>query len=125
VGKMYSAEDSMRTFRKDLDFEFDAIKFYLDNLKDMNYKENKEKLVPLILDSVKHAEIVINEILKLNHGGGKLNKTAQELAMKEEEAMRGIYEYELEKTKDPERQRTLKSLIAQEKHHEDLVRSLR
>jgi rubrerythrin len=122
---MYSDEDSIRAFRKDLDFEIDAIRFYIDNLKDLNFKANKEKLTPLILDSVKHAEIVITEILKLNHGGGKLNKSAQELAMKEEEAMKGIYEYELEKTKDPERQKTLKTLIAQEAHHEELVRSLK
>ena len=122
---MYSDEDSMRTFRKDLDFEFDAIKFYIDNLKVMNYDENKEKLNPLILDSLKHSEVIINEILKLNHGSGKLNKTAQELALKEEEAMKGIYKYELENTKKPERKEVLKKLIAQEEMHERLVKSLK
>ncbi|MBR9702778.1 hypothetical protein GOV10_01965 [Candidatus Woesearchaeota archaeon] len=111
---------------KGLRAEFDSVLFYLEKLERLNYKDNKQAVDSLTLESVDHALWLTKEILLLKKDvGGKLDSLATREAMREEMGMREIYAYELEKSDDVDVKVLMTKLIKEEKHHERLVDSLR
>ncbi|MFC1755210.1 ferritin family protein [Thermoproteota archaeon] len=123
---MYDKKDLNRILRRNLRYELDVIKFYLDNLKAFNYSRNKKKIDALVLESVKHSDMFIKEILELNRTTkGKLMKSKVNTAMKEEMGAAEIYSYQINKTRSPKIKKTLKKIVIDEKKHEKLVNSLK
>lgn len=123
---MYNEKDLIRVLKKDLKAEFDAILFYLDNLKKLNYKKNKKIIDELTLDSFNHAESIAKLMLNLQKDTkGKLSSSATRKAMVEEVGMKGLYAYEIERTEDKKVKRELKKLLKEEVEHEELVKKLK
>jgi rubrerythrin len=123
---MYSNKDLKRVLRRNLDSEFDIIKFYLDNLERFNYPSNKKKIDRLVLDSIRHSRMISESLLFLGSGAyGKLSPKHAETALREESAVKHIYAYELARTNDKKTKNALKRLIEEETAHERLVKSLK
>ncbi|MFH1063617.1 MAG: ferritin family protein [Candidatus Woesearchaeota archaeon] len=123
---MYSTKDLKRVLLKNLASEFKVIKFYVDNLENLNYAKNKKKVDSLIVDSFKHAAMITKEVLALHKGKDVVvSKSIRERAMREEVAVREIYAYELSRTSDPKIKKLLRQLIAEEKKHEKIAKSLK
>jgi rubrerythrin len=120
---MYSDKDLIRILRKNLDYELDVIKFYLDNLEGINYSANKKSVRELVLDSHSHALMISKRLLDLQEKtGGKLRRGLQDKAYREEHDVREIYLYELGRTSNPFVAKVLKRLVKEEKRHESIVK---
>ncbi|MBR9675936.1 ferritin-like domain-containing protein [Candidatus Woesearchaeota archaeon] len=123
---MYDQKGLLRVLKKNLGSELFIIKYYVENLERLNYKDNKEDIDKLIIDSTRHATMLIKEILNLSRNvEGKLSKSALRRALKEEEGLKSIYEYEKQRTSDAKARQILERLIGEEKKHQEIVRGLR
>jgi rubrerythrin len=123
---MESEKQTLHVLQKGLKAEFEAIKFYLDNLQSLNYRENKTAIEILVLESLEHARWVAKKMLELSiDEGGPLRKGAVQAALLEEFSMREIYKYELSRTSDDSIKELMKKLIAEEEKHEQLVDRLK
>lgn len=123
---MYSDKDLIRVLKRDLNSEFKAIRFYLDNLEKLNYKKNRENVNKLALESVKHSRMIVETILSIQEKkSGKLDKKAVKDALREEVGMEGIYKYEFLRTKNVKVLKLLNMLIKEEKKHMKIVNSLK
>jgi rubrerythrin len=123
---MESEKQMLHALSKGLKAEFEATKFYLDNLQSLNYAENKAAIEILALESLEHARWLIKKMLEISADeGGPLRKGAVQAALLEEFSMREIYKYELSRTSDDSMKELMKKLIAVEEKHEQLVDRLK
>jgi rubrerythrin len=123
---MYSNEQLIKLLKKNLKSETNTIFFYLDNLRNLNYADNNEKITPLILDSFTHADMITRVILELEKNQkGTVDKKSVDLALKEEIALEEIYAYEIEKTDNPAVKGLFRELREWEQKHEKIVRMIK
>lgn len=119
-------ESALHVLKKGLKAEFDAVRFYLDNLDRLNYRGNKTAIDLLVLESVDHAKWLAQRLLALQADeGGEIKPGAVREALLEEYSMREIYRYEEQRTTDPAIRKLMQELIAEETKHEKLVDGLR
>lgn len=119
-------EESKAILISALNTEFDIIRFYLDNIDNLNYKMNKKELDELILGSIKHASLISKTLMQLGEKSSKkLDKEILNLALKEELGAREIYQFEFNNAKDPEIKKCLGTLIKEEAAHEAIVVKLK
>jgi len=121
----YTKKDLLRVLYRNLDAEFRAIKFYLENLPKLNYKKNKAALDVLLFESYDHARMLSEEIILLEQSSGKLTEQMRTKALAEETSLKAIYTYELLRTKDAKAIAMLRKLIREEAKHEALVKRLK
>ncbi|MBW2964521.1 hypothetical protein KY363_03605 [Candidatus Woesearchaeota archaeon] len=123
---MYTDKQMIRLLERNLHSECDIIKFYLENLHKLNYAKNKKAIDELILGSVRHSELIVKTLIKLNSKGTSIfNHDVAGEAFREESAVREIYAYQLARTGNTEIKKLLKTLIKEEGQHEKLVRGLK
>ncbi|MDO8741339.1 MAG: ferritin family protein [Candidatus Woesearchaeota archaeon] len=123
---MYTKKDLIRVLKQDIKTEINAINFYVDNIDDLNYGKNYKLVNELLFGSMTHLRIVAEELCRLcRSSSAKALKAAIERAVKEEEGMRAIYEYENNRTKEARLKKIFGKLTAQETHHKKLARSLK
>ena len=119
---MENEKQMLHVLQKGLKAEFEAAKFYLDNLEGLNYVGNKGSVGILALESLDHAQWLMKKILEISADvGGALRKEAIQAALLEEFSMREIYKYELARAQDPAIQELMRKLIRDEEKHEQLV----
>jgi len=123
---MYSDDDLKKVMRKNLENELKVIRFYIDNICNLNYAKNKKQIDTLTLDSFRHARMIVLEIMKLNEGcRSVLSKNMKAAALREESSFKELYKYENNKTKRMDAKKILSILIKEEARHEKLAKSLR
>lgn len=123
---MYSHEQLIKLLKKNLKSEMDTVFMYLDNLHDLNYPKNADKISTLVLDSIVHADMITKVILELEKNcEGKINHKTVDLAHKEECALEEIYACEMNKTDNPAVNNLLSELRDWEQKHERLVRMIK
>jgi rubrerythrin len=103
-----------------------AIQFYTQNLQELNYSENKQEVQALLLDSIKHTELLAKLMLEIIEcTPTTITKEIREEAEREELGMREIYEYTLKNSSDKSVHKTLRLLADWEDKHQKLVLALR
>lgn len=123
---MYTKKDLIRVLKQDIKTEINAINFYVDNIRDLDYEKNHEIINKLLFGSMTHLRIVAEELCRLCRGSsGKALKETINRAVKEEEGMRAIYAYENNRTKEAGLKKIFRKLEAQETHHKKLAGSLK
>ncbi len=121
---MFPTQKQKSLLKKNLKTEFDSVMFYIENLDKLNYKGNKKSLDTLVLGSLHHAGLITKQILAIG-GQGRFDKTVKKRALREEQAMREIYAFELKKADRPSLRKVFKSLIKEEIKHVRLVQDLK
>lgn len=123
---MYTDKQMIRLLERNLHSECDIIMFYLGNLHKLNYTKNKKAINELILGSVRHSELIVRSLIRLNSKSDSVfNHDVAAEAFREEAAVREIYAYQLVRTGNPDVKKLLKTLIKEEAAHEKLVQGLK